>query len=179
MATSRIDQTPVVLVMMSGLPGVGKSSLARALAVRLRAAVVSVDPIEDAMVRSGIPMSFETGVAAYEVGATVAVAQLRAGLPVIADAANLLEVGRDMWRAAAAPTGARMSVIEVVCSDQALHRRRLEARERGLTAYPEPSWHDVMRRAAGADPWTVDRLVVDTVRPLDELVEQAVAYLAS
>lgn len=165
--------------MMSGLPGVGKSSLAEALAVRLRAAVVSVDPIEDAMVRSGVPMSFETGVAAYEVGATVAAAQLRVGLTVIADAANLLEVGRDMWRAAAASTGTPVSVIEVVCSDQALHRRRLEARERGLVAYPEPAWDEVVRRATEADPWTVDRLVVDTVRPLDELVAQAVAFLAS
>jgi hypothetical protein len=40
-------------------------------------------------------MSFETGLAAYEVGATVALAQLRIGLTLIADAANYLEVGRD------------------------------------------------------------------------------------
>ena len=84
--------------MLSGLPGAGKSHLADALAVEFGAVVVSVDPIEDAMIRSGLSMSFETGVAAYEAGATVAAKQLRNGLTVIVDAANYLEVGRDVWR---------------------------------------------------------------------------------
>ena len=35
------------------------------------------------MVRSGLPMSFETGLAAYEVGSTIAARQLNNGLIVI------------------------------------------------------------------------------------------------
>lgn len=72
-----MSQTAAVLVMMGGLPGAGKSHLAQAVARRVHAVIVSVDPIEDAMVRSGLPMSFETGLAAYEVGSTIALVQLQ------------------------------------------------------------------------------------------------------
>ncbi len=91
-----------LLVLMSGLPGSGKSAIADELGRRLPACVVSVDPIEAAIIRSGIAQSFETGVAAYEVGATVAAHQLAFGFNVVADAANYLEVGRDVWRRARA-----------------------------------------------------------------------------
>jgi predicted kinase len=84
------------LVVMSGLPAVGKSAIADALAARMRAVVVSVDELEAAMLRSGIERSFETGLAAYNVGAAIAEHQLRLGITVIADAANYLEVGRQI-----------------------------------------------------------------------------------
>jgi len=162
---------------MSGLPGSGKSHIARALARRIHAVIVSVDPIEDAIVRSGRPMSFETGLAAYEVGSTIASAQLQNGLTVIADAANHLEVGRDIWRRAAAEAGVPVKVIDVVCSDTAVHRQRLETRRRGLSTFPEPSWDDVMRRAVETEPWTEERLVIDTVRPLQDCVAAGLEFL--
>ena len=61
-----------MLVVVSGLPAVGKSELSDALGRRMGAAVLSVDPIEAAILRCGIPRSFETGVAAYEVAAVLA-----------------------------------------------------------------------------------------------------------
>ena len=88
------DETAAVLILMSGLPGVGKSTIADALAPRLGAPVLSVDPIEAAILRCGIPASFETGVAAYEVAATLAEHQLALGLDVVGDAVNSLEVAR-------------------------------------------------------------------------------------
>lgn len=170
-------ETAVVLVMMSGLPGAGKSRLADALAVELRAVIVSVDPIEDAMIASGLPMSFETGVAAYQVGAVVAAAQLRNGFTVIVDAANYLEVGRDIWRTAAAETHSPLKAIEVICSDADLHRMRLEGRRRGLRAYPEPSWDDIVRRASEVEAWTTPRLILDSVGEPGVMLEAARRYL--
>ena len=172
-------QTGRVLVMMSGLPGSGKSHLAQALGAELRAVIVSVDPIEDAMIESGLPMSFETGVAAYQVAATVASAQLRNGLTVIADAANYLEVGREIWRRVADETGVPLQAIEVVCSDTELHRSRLESRRRGLRAYPEPSWADVERRASEVEPWTMPRLVVDSAGDPGEMLDAVRRHLGA
>jgi predicted kinase len=156
-----------VLVVMSGLPGSGKSALADALGRRLGAPVISVDPIEAAIWRAGVPPSFETGLAAYEVGATLAEHQLRLGLTVIADAANYLEVGRAIWRTAAQRAGAPIRVIEVICGDEALHRARLEGRERGIEGFPEPPWTEVQQRRTEWEPWGQDRLVVDSARPFD------------
>ena len=141
--------------------------------------IVSVDPIEDAMVRSGLAMSFETGLAAYEVGSTIATEQLNNGLIVIADAANHTEVGRDIWRRAAARAQVPVKVIDVICSNTVLHRQRLEARRRGLSAYPEPSWDDVIKRAAETEPWLGERLVIDSARPLEDGIDAALAFIGA
>ena len=165
-----------VLVLMSGLPGVGKSAIADAIGERLPAVVIAVDEIEAAILRSGVDRSFETGLAAYRVGAAIAAHQLDLGASVIADAANYLEVGRQIWCAAAAR--AEIRVIEVVCSDEAMHKARLTRRERGLEPFPEPDWDDVMRMRQETEPWSLDRLTIDSVRPLDESARLALDYVA-
>jgi predicted kinase len=166
-----------VLVVMSGLPGVGKSALADAVGRALGAAVLSVDPIEAAIWRAGVPRSFETGVAAYEVAAVLAEHQLTLGLTVITDSVSSLEVARAMWRQAAARTGAQRRVIEVVCSDEDEHRRRLAGRTRAIDGFPEPTWDDVRARRAEWEPWTEDHLVVDSTRPLEDTIAQTLTYL--
>lgn len=165
------------LVLMSGLPGVGKSAIADALGARLPAAVVSVDELETSLLRSGIEPSFETGLAAYNVGAVIAEHQLRLGLDVIADAANYLEVGREIWCGAAQRAGAEVRAIEVTCSDDAMHRARLASRRRGLEPFPEPTWDEVLARREESEPWTRDRLVLDSVLSVDENVRVALDYL--
>jgi predicted kinase len=168
-----------VLVVMSGLPGVGKSALADALGRELGAPVLSVDPIEAAIMRSGIPQSFETGLAAYEVAATLAEHQLTLGLDVVADATNYLEVGREMWRQAARRSGATVTSIEVVCRDRALHRRRLEARRREIDGFPEPAWEAIEAMRAEWEPWTEERLVVDSVDDPRTNLARALAHVRS
>jgi predicted kinase len=53
-----------VLIVFTGLPGTGKSTLALAVGRALGVPVLSVDPIESAMLRAGVVRSFETGLAA-------------------------------------------------------------------------------------------------------------------
>jgi len=166
-----------MLVVMSGLPGSGKSTIADALGHELGAPVLSVDPIEAAIWRCGIAPSFETGVAAYEVAAVLAEHQLSLGLTAIVDSVSSAEVARDMWRRTARRAGAELRVIEVVCSDEHSHRQRLAGRLRAIEGFPEPSWDDVQQRRAEWEPWTDDRLVIDTRRTLDENVEDALRFL--
>jgi len=54
-----------MLIVMSGLPGAGKSAVAGALGRVLPAAVVEVDPVEAAMWRAGVSRDQPTGPAAY------------------------------------------------------------------------------------------------------------------
>lgn len=161
---------PVLLVALSGLPGVGKSTAAEAIACRIGALVVSVDPLEDALHRAGLAPSFETGWAAYLVADVVARDVLRMGLPVVVDAANYVEAARHQWRALARECGAHLRWVEVVCSDDSLHRQRLAARDRGFDPTLEPSWSQVAARRAETDPWSADdeaQLVrIDTAVPL-------------
>ncbi|HET6258335.1 AAA family ATPase [Pseudonocardia sp.] len=167
-----------MLIVLAGLPASGKSTIARALAVRLPAAVVAVDPIDDAMRRAGIGADQPTGLAAYMVAEAVAEDVLAAGLPVVVDAVNAVEPARQQWRRLAARRGVPMVVVEVVCPDPGAHRRRLEGRSRGLTDLPEPTWDHVSRRAAEYEPWTEPVLRLDSALPVDANVEVVLRELA-
>src|SRR4051812_25884111 len=146
-----------MLIVVSGLPGTGKSTLAAGIARPLRAPVLSVDPIESAVIRAGIAKSFETGLAAYLVAETCADEFLAAGLDVIVDAVNAVEPARDTWRAVAARNGTRLRVIVCTLEPEEV-ARRLTGRSRGL-AMGEPSAEDLRARAGEWRPWAEPHLV--------------------
>jgi predicted kinase len=167
-----------MLIVVSGLPGTGKSALADRIGQALGAVVLSVDPIEAAMLESGIERSFATGYAAYRVVSTLVEANLALGQTLIVDAVNSVAEAKAWWPALAEKAGVSLAIIECVCSDGRLHRSRLTGRVRGLGSFPEPSWADVERRREEWAPWTIDHLVLDAIAPLDVNVTAALAYVA-
>lgn len=167
-----------MLIAMAGLPAAGKSSIANGIGGALSAPVVSVDPIEAALRRSGIGRDQPTGLAAYVVAEAVADGILALGQTVIVDAVNAVEPARRQWRALADRRRVRLAVIEVVCSSPETHRRRLEERDRGIDGFDEPTWTDVERVRAGYEPWTDRRLVLDSVADLPANVKQALEFIA-
>ena len=75
-----------MLIVFSGLPGSGKSTIAKLLATRLRAAYLRIDTVEQALLRAGTPPPI--GPEGYAVALAVAEDTLRVGTPVVADAVN-------------------------------------------------------------------------------------------
>lgn len=163
---------------MAGLPAAGKSAVAEGLARALGCAVLSVDPVEAAMWRAGVSRNQPTGLAAYVIAEALAAEQLALGHDVIVDAVNGVEPAREQWRRLADRTGSVLRFIEVRCSDEAEHRRRLEGRLRGVDGFPEPTWDAVQARRAGLDDWDDQRLVLDSMASRDANVRLAVDYLA-
>jgi predicted kinase len=173
-----------MLIAMAGLPGTGKTAIAELIGGQLLKPVVSVDPIESSILRAGIDSDQPTGLAAYLVAETLAEVVMRSGHGVIVDAVNAVDPAREQWVNLAARSGEPVKFIEVICSDAALHRSRLEARERNLPHVTEPSWHAVEQSLDEYSPWAgpsgdAPRLTLDSVEPLDVLVERALAFIAS
>ncbi|GER90073.1 kinase [Dictyobacter vulcani] len=164
------------LIIVSGLPGSGKSTVAEGLAKNLSIPVLSVDPIESAILLSGIKRSFETGLAAYEVAEALASEQLKCGLSVIIDAVNPVQEARDMWNNLARKQTVPLIIIECVI-DRELHRERLEARVRNMHGIPEVTWEDVENRRKEYAPWKEERFVLDTTNPHEQNMQQALAYI--
>jgi predicted kinase len=75
------------LIILAGLPGSGKSTLADGLSRHFSLPLFSIDPIEAAMWRGGLPRD-QTGIAAYVVAQALAEEHLRLGLSVLIDAVN-------------------------------------------------------------------------------------------
>jgi len=167
-----------MLIVMAGLPGSGKSTIARELGARLPAAVVAVDAIDAALRRAGIG-AHQAGLAAHLAAEAVAQDVLAAGLPVVLDAVNAVEAAREQWRGLAARRAVPMVVIEVSCPDPALHRKRLEGRSRGLDGLPEPTWDDVRRRVAEYAPWQEPVLKLDATQPVETIVAMILQMIAA
>lgn len=145
-----------MLIVFSGLPGVGKTTIARALAGSLAAVYLRVDSIEQALRQGGMVVEAE----GYAVAHVVAADNLRAGLTVVADCVNPWPLTRDEWRAVAERTGVPAVEIEVVCSDRVEHRRRVESRTADIVGHRLPTWQEVGERDYRA--WDRPRVVIDT-----------------
>ena len=167
-----------VLVILSGLPGVGKSAAARALAPRIGAVWLRIDSVEDALRGCSLRMR-RIDDAGYAACAAVARDNLALGLPVIADMVNPWELTREMWRAAARAAGAPFLDVELVCADPALHRRRVEARRAAHDGpgHPPPDWGAVMARDYRPHARPVLRLDTAQASP-EELAARIQAALA-
>jgi predicted kinase len=170
--------TRPLLLVLSGLPGTGKSALAEQLAKQTQLPIFSVDPIESAMLAAGIEQSFESGLAAYLVAESLAEARLQLGQGAIVDAVNSVRHAKTMWRRLAVRYGARLRIIECVCSDDDVHRRRLAKRRRGLSKFREPTWADVVARKREWVAWTEPVLVVDSIEPLASNRKRALAWVS-
>ncbi|MCL2795829.1 MAG: ATP-binding protein [Microbacteriaceae bacterium] len=151
-----------MLIAMAGLPGSGKSSVARELARMLPAVHLAVDDLEDAMLRAGLPNSYEVGLSAYLAAEAAAEANLALGASVIVDAVNDHPYARAQWERLAQRADVELVFIEVTCSDEALHRLRLERRERGYRALREPTWESLLPRRQALLDWGGERIAVDT-----------------
>jgi predicted kinase len=164
------------LLIIAGLPGSGKSTVAESLAEKLSTPLFSVDPIESALLRSGIERSFATGLAAYVVTETLAGEQLKFGLSVIIDAVSAVQEARDMWRSLEQKHNATLIIIECVL-ERELHKQRIEARIRNMHGIPEVTWEDVENLRKHYVPWQEERLTLDTAHTHEKNVAKALEYI--
>ncbi|MGM1017591.1 MAG: AAA family ATPase [Actinomycetota bacterium] len=166
------------LIVVSGLPGVGKTSIAEAVAAHTGSVHLSIDAVEEAILACGLPSRRQVGVAAYEAVRAMAEQNLRLAHDVVVDAVNDSEEARQTWRSAAARTGAHVDFVYLVISDVREHERRLSSRDRGLVLVGEPTWADVQRRRADYAAWSDEVLELDTSgRTPGEVAETLIALL--
>ena len=160
-----------LLIVIGGLPGTGKTSLARGLARALDAVHVRIDVIEQA-IREATTGSDAIGPAGYVVAYGVAEDNLRLGRTVIADCVNPLPVTRRAWRNVAEHAGVSLIEVEMTCSDGVEHRRRIELRRSDIPGLKLPTWQDVMDHEYA--PWDSEHVVIDTAH---QSLERAVTDL--
>lgn len=166
-----------VLVSLTGLPGSGKTTLARSLARHFGAVHVRVDVIETALETSGAVSLADHPELGYRVAYALAADHLRAGIPVVADTVNPIAITREAWVAVGREAGAQVLEVEVVCSDPAEHRHRVESREADIPGHAEPTWDDVVSREYEPLPLGTDAIRVDTAAGTDAAVAEVLARL--
>lgn len=165
-----------MLVLFCGLPGAGKTTLSRWVTRELGCTLLSVDVIEAALFRGGLAPQPETGTAVLSVVEALADQHLRLGRIVVVDSVLPDEAARAPMRALAHAAQVPLAIVEVVCSDPAVHREHYLSR-RPLVPYHSHDWEHVERVRRRYVPWQDDRLVLDAVDPADVNGPRAVAHL--
>ena len=115
------------LIVFSGLSGTGKTALARAMAAMISAVYIRIDSLETALKKSALAIT-DGKDGGYQAGYAIASDNLANGLSVVADSVNPIDFTRDAWRAVGESRKCQVVEVEVVCSDEVEHRRRVENR---------------------------------------------------
>lgn len=162
------------LIIFSGLPGSGKSTLASRLAAKLHATYLRIDTIEQGL-REVCQIEQIEG-RGYRLSYRIAQENLTLGNTVIADSVNPWRLTRQEWNKVAQDIGAPFINIEVCCTDQVEHKRRVENRLQEHTDFKYPHWQEVLTR--DYQSWSEERLQLETSgKTIDEAFEELVKML--
>lgn len=145
------------LYIFAGLPGSGKTTLARKLAQEFNLAYLRIDTIEQGMKDlCAISVQGEGYCLAYRIAKDI----LSAGVGVVADSCNPIILTRDAWEDVARGTDSEFINIEILCSDRSEHKKRVETRMPDIAGFRLPTWEEVENRKYHG--WDENRIIIDT-----------------
>lgn len=173
-----------MLAVLAGLPGVGKSTLARALAERRGALVIDKDAIRDAIfpaawVDYSDPQNALATDVAYQVIAYIL--ERDPATSIVFDGKPFSrQAQRDDARQVAEQAGSAFRLIHCVAPDDVV-RQRLEdeAARDPRTLVADRTFAKYRRIQAIFEPIVGPHLVLDTTTPIAEQVDACARYLAS
>ena len=163
----------IMIIIVCGLPGVGKSYFAKELAKRLDAGYVSSDQIRMDILHERT-YSQEEKDRIYGIMADLAKKQLKES-NVILDATFYLKKYRDMMCKIAQEKGAECRIIECVLDEDEL-KARLEKRKTEKTeSEADFEIHEKVKH--DFEPITDEHLTIDTADPIEENISKAIEWI--
>ena len=172
-----------MLVIMAGVPGSGKSALARALSQRVDGAVLDKDVIRQALfaaedieysaAQDDFIMELMFKAAAYLLGKN-------AGRIVFLDGRTFSQAyQRRRATEFAESIGARWRIVECVCSEATARRRLTNDAASGRHPAANRTLELYERVRASFEPIEEAKIVIDTDAPLETCVERVAAMIRS
>ncbi|QEO56941.1 AAA family ATPase [Francisella marina] len=145
------------IYIFSGLPGVGKTTLAKQLTQALtNVAYFRVDTVEYYLKKA---YSQELNKQGYEIVYYQAKENLELGKSVIIDCCNPILESRELWNSLSEINDTKVINIEIICSDIQAHQNRIETRYKS-NPNKYPTWQDVVNR--DYQSWKEDIIRIDT-----------------
>lgn len=169
-----------MLIIMAGLPGTGKSTLARALAARSGGIVLDKDLIRAALFPGHLEYSLEQDDFCQQIMLQVAgyLLSRNPSLRVFLDGRPFSRrYQRRQVESAAARLRTPLAIIECVCGDAAALARLQSDAAAGVHPAADRDAALYARVKTAFEAFEEPRLTLDTSRPLAECLRQADTYL--
>lgn len=162
------------LIVVSGLPGTGKSYFSRKLAERLPSAVVESDALRKVMFPNPT-YSAEESHRVFQAGHKLIEELLSQGIRVILDATNLVERHREHLYHIADRLGVKLIIVRVEAPPEVV-RQRLEGRAQGADPQDRSGadWEVYHRMKSSAQKIRRNHFVVDTSQDITPVIEKIV-----
>lgn len=164
------------LILFSGLPGTGKSTLSYALSRQTGWGLLSKDMVDNAYKRSSDP---NTAWYSYELLLDFAALNLKNGATVIVDAVFTYQRLRDSAYHITQKHGAKMYSIVCVCSNEELWEKRVRERPEAVDYWTPADWSEVQRVQRNFDEWREPHLLLDSIYPFETNFTKLLEYINS
>lgn len=161
-----------VLIMMSGLPGSGKSYLSHRLAQQLPAVVIESDRVRKALFPQATYSAQESAIV-HRTCQGVMRRLLNKGVRVIFDATNLVEFQREILYNLAERSGARLLIVRTVAPEPVI-QERLEQRKAKAEDVSDADWRIYRRMSKREQKIRRTHLCVDTSHDIEDAVRKVV-----
>jgi predicted kinase len=153
--------TDNTLILFAGMPGSGKTTLARMVSRRLKIPAFAKDRAQ--RILRDHHLAPEHSGDGYYIILDLADEQLSLGLSVILDATFPLDHFRTVASEIAARHKAKFCAIYCTCSDENVWRERMNHRVQYVPGWKPVGWSDVERMQEYYQPWNDNALLVDSM----------------
>jgi predicted kinase len=170
-----------VLVLTTGLPGTGKSRVARFVGKELHAPVIDKDVIKSALLERGEADWNRSGSLSYTIIRELAGELLKQGFDVVVDSPGHYHRFQSDMVAVAEEQGSELRVIQTICSDEEERRRRFAKRKAGDKMEAQQDDLDQVLDEVEREEFSAEglpALTVDTCLEKDDYEDKIRAYLA-
>lgn len=162
------------LVVVSGLPGTGKSYFSARLAERAGFVILESDALRKVLFPSP-DYSAASSARLFRAIHLLVERLLRRGISVILDATNLFETHREHLYSIAERTEAKLILVEVRAPPEVVHARmeeRRSLRSQGAAVSSDADWSVYLQMEPSVEPIRRRHYVVDTSQEISPVIDK-------
>jgi len=161
-----------VLILMSGLPGSGKSYISEQVCPQLPCVIIESDRVRKVLFPEPTYAAEESAIV-HRTCQVLMRRLLKRGVRVIFDATNLVEFQRELLYGLAERCGAQLLIVRTV-APEAVIRKRLEQRHAAENSTSDADWQVYCRMSQNEQRIHRPHLCIDTSQDIHEAVRRIV-----